>query len=125
MSNQQDPNLLRRWHEMNSREQLVWSGSFAAQADPNMSAFDKALSADKDVSELRKLNVDNDGASRPEYEIGRSGLNITYAEFAPWYRIAVRITRVGRSGINAYDDVTDEECREAFDRHQQSLSAFS
>ena len=103
----------------------MWSSSFAVQTEPNRSALDKALNADNVVNDLRRPSVDDHGASRPEYEIGRAALNISYAEFALWYRIAVRITRVGRAGKDAYDEVTDEECREAFDRHQQSLSAFS
>lgn len=124
MPSTRDPSLLRRWYEMSPREQFVWSAAFAAQTNANISAFDKALNADKAVTGLRSLNADDDGAPRPEYEIARAGLNISYAEFAPWYRIAVRMTRVGRAGFTGYEEVADEECREAFDRFSRSLSDF-
>jgi hypothetical protein len=109
--------MLLRWHELGSREQMVWAAVFAQADEEPVSA---AHAADETVLSLRALAIDGE-ARAPEYDLAKLGLNIDREAFDPWYRIAYQITYPrDYSGVG----LTESACAAAYERYRLSRADF-
>jgi hypothetical protein len=103
---------------MTGREQLVWASSYASQASDPANAIRLANQA---VYDLRRLDIDNERYSGPEYEATRNGPGLTLEEFSAWYPIALKIAK---KGLVTPNEVTEAACQEAFETYRRSASDF-
>lgn len=107
------------WHRLTAREQTVWAVAYAMHAN---APVDAVSAANKAVSALRELNLDDSMPGEPEYEASRYGPGLSFWEFLAWYPVALKIARKGRIGPR---DVDVAACQRAYDIYRHARRTFS
>lgn len=108
---------LFRWYQLSERERLVWASAFS-QFDG--APLDAAREADAKVVALKGLDIDQEAMS-PEHELAKANLEVPYEAFAPWYRVA---HRVSHRRDRPYQPLTDEDVALAYDAYERSRCDF-
>ncbi|MBU8974517.1 hypothetical protein JI752_000030 [Lysobacter sp. MMG2] len=106
---------LFRWYQLTERERLVWASAFSQFVG---APLDAARAADAKVVAVKGLDIDQYTMS-PEHELAKSNLEVPFEAFAPWYRVAYRISH--RLGCQP---LTDEDVARAYDAYQRSRCDF-
>lgn len=117
MSPSSASDTLFRWYQLSERERLVWASVFSQFAGNSLEA---ARAADAKVMALKELDIDQH-AMAPEHELAKANLQLPFEAFAPWYRVAHRISQ---RLVHPYQEPTDEQVARAYDAYQRSRSDF-
>lgn len=99
-------------------EKTVWASGFAVSSG---SSTERAEAADGAVNALRSLEPKRNDVVEPEYKAAYARIQMSFAEFEPWYRVQMRI----RHGWEfSYTDPTRLDCEKAFERYGLGLADF-
>ncbi len=107
-----------RWTDLTPREQMVWAAAYAIHGDAPADACRKA---DRIVSGLRELNIENVAPIGPEHEAAKFLPGLSFKEFRAWYPVALKIARKGQVSPQ---DVDEAACEEAYGIYRQCTSDF-
>ena len=100
------------WITLSDRERMVWAADYVRHLDDPGFA---AQHADAAIQDLRRLCLDQSSSLDPEYDAARSGCDLDYERFRPWYQVAWRLRH---AHDRASGDPDENEIRDAFDRFE-------
>lgn len=106
------------WYSLSEREKHVWAVRYGSSHLP---PFEAAKDADRQVLELRNLDIDEHGSPGPEHEAARGYSWMEYEEFRSWYPTAMKIKLLGNFQNT---DLSEQACRDAYEVYRRCAADF-